>query len=271
MSSNSGFNQSHDLITREILLNIQDDDDLANAIVTDSKAHQIASQPRFWQERLELYYPSFVEDRMEFSNLTNREFYILISLFKSFKITLNNGGFIYDDNDTSDDSDTSDSEQEDNNTNFNFDNLLNALTQNQNINSPDMTNFNFVLPTPIGNNNDPLDKYPHYRHNITIAKRLGKYLYNIYNRLNIDKMFSEEFLVKLLVKNRRATYIESLIYARIISYMLQLFELDINPDALFDAELESPQAQFILQYNNSANQRTGLFSDIDEGMYIGWD
>ena len=83
----SGFGQDHDLVTKQILLEIQEDDDLAQAIVTNRRAKEITDNDNFWKERLIKYFPEFVLDKADFPKLTWREFYIIISLFHSFQPT----------------------------------------------------------------------------------------------------------------------------------------------------------------------------------------
>ncbi len=271
------FGQNNENVARNIMLQIIDEKDLQTVIKTYPLAYNIYHTPRFWVDRLEMYYPDFVKDKVDFPRLTHHEFYQLINLFHSFKVNGDEYG----------------------NKSFKYNpNLIANCSQNNKTVNVDKDNFdgNYYCPTKDVANitlhkeydsetysiEDIFNDRNVSKYNMQIAKKLGEFLHTKYNELNLEKMFSERFIVRLLLKGRCCREFDSYIYSKIIEFMLADFQDDYehmyddsnyNNDRDYDSEEDEvknrpfycPQAQFIFKI--SSHEVTGLYKYVDEGLF----
>lgn len=249
----STFDDSSDLVIREILLNIENDDDLAKAIVLNKHSYDVTRSARFWQERLQKYYPDFVKDKKDFPNLSDLEYYTIISLFHSFKPTPGNYGSPMTE-------------------------IVPANIRDQFGDEDNFNAFNIYMPYKDVDNPEIEEEYsedpgfnviyddPNASYNFKQAERLGKFLYNNWNKLNKEKLFSERFITRLLLKGRYARLFDSFIYSKVIEHMLQPFEdsFEFNYD---DNKYFSSETRLIFKLNDPDKQSSGIFTYINENIF----
>ena len=253
----SGFGQDNDNITRNILLQIDNEEELTTAAKTSARTWEIYNSERFWCDRLELYYPKFVADKSQFPKLKWREFYRIISLFHAFRATGKEYGtisFVYPKLAAKDKLDED-----------NFVGDVYYPTSDIEKLEPENNIIAITFSHMFGN--EDISK-----HNLQIADQLGKFLYERYSQLNLEVMFSERFICRLLLKGRICREFDAYIYSRIIETMLNYFQEPWNDDSDSDVEFEEksiycPEVQFIFQINNRSTQTSGLFEYIDEGLF----
>ncbi len=273
------FGQNNENVARNIMLQITDEKDLQTVIKTYQLAYNIYHTPRFWVDRLEMYYPDFVKDKVDFPKLTHQEFYQLIDLFHSFTVSgdeYGNKSFKYNPNLIANNVDKD-----------NFDGKYYCPTKDvPNITlhkeyDSDPNNNEYIIEDIFNDRNVS-------KHNLQIAKQLGKFLHTKYNELNVEKMFSERFIARLLLKGRCCREFDSYIYSRIIEIMLADFQDDYehkyddcnynndrdynsgsdndsDADEIKNRPFYCPEAQFIFKI--SANEVTGLYKYVDEGLF----
>lgn len=75
------FETASDLVLKEILINISDDDQFVRACSTNKRMANLCKEPNIWRERLKLYYPRVVEGWKPLSSIMNiADYYIIASL-----------------------------------------------------------------------------------------------------------------------------------------------------------------------------------------------
>lgn len=259
------FGQNNDNVTRQIMLAITDEQDLKNVVNTYLRAWQIYNNERFWVDRLEKYYPEFVVDKTDFPNLRHWEFYKLIDMFHKFKIIdktykgYGNKCFEY--------------RKDLDSTKIDKDNFIGdfycPIRDVEGVNLTINSRGNIEEPFSFCQPKNRIDK------NIQNANKIGDFLYENYWKLNKEKMFSERFVAKLLLKGRCCRDFDAFMYYHILSRMLMNFQdnyNDCNDDDNSneneneEKEFFSPEARFIFKINDKDNQVTGLCTYIDEGL-----
>ncbi len=200
----------------------------------------------YWEKYLEQSYPEFVKDKHSFPKLSYEQFFYLIFSFRSLRTI----SHIVDMNIYKDDN-TSDSEK--------------SLFKDRN--NIDWKKFDY--------------KYTRYsygtnRGKFILVDSVSSYLYENWNKLNHEVLFSEAFLSKLLLhgnNNSKCKVTHALIYFELIRTVLLKFQNihmfiqqnDIDFDYTGD-NWNCEEFNFILQHNDRKTQTTGLFSFINESM-----
>jgi hypothetical protein len=101
-------------------------------------------------------------------------------------------------------------------------------------------------------------------YNFKQAERLGKFLYNNWNKLNKEKLFSERFITRLLLKGRYARLFDSFIYSKVIEHMLQPFQ-DLY--GYNDVSYFSPEVRLLFNLNDPQKDSSGIFGDINKNIF----
>ena len=77
-SSSNNSNESYsriggenDLIAKQILLNIEDDDKMVQVCMSSKAMQEVCKQADLWKERLEKYYPKYIAMKKSFYNFSN--------------------------------------------------------------------------------------------------------------------------------------------------------------------------------------------------------
>ncbi len=254
------WNTASELVLRTILLLISDDKDLNNIKFVNKKINAITKSDRFCQEKLVIEYPNFVKDKVDFANLSWFEFYYLISKFNSFdKVEEREYGSqlmrnpFYDFRIEISDLD------EDNFHNNRYYPTFDV--RNPNLNKPGL--FPKLL-TKCEEKNTAI---------------LGQFLYYSWSKLNLDKMFSERFLSRLLLKGVVCHQYHAEIYGNIIQNIFQSSQTlyncndydnshseDSEDNEKLNFENLSPQIQYIFKHNDRCEQTTGLFYFITRNL-----
>jgi len=245
-----GFGQNHDLVTREILLNIERDADLIKAIATSRTAKEITDQDSFWRDRLIMKFPDMAQfkDRL---NLSHRDYYVILSLVSQFTLTDQNAILIY----RSRQSDESEDEHDPKNeleesfvyipTIKRTDDL--AWTEETEDDYPQLKGviidpWNYFDVT-VGLSKEWMNA------TTSIANRLADHLAKVHSTINRDFFFSEFFLTKLMLKGRHCRCTDAICFFKIVKRYLEHFPNEID---------------YILEKCNHEEQSSGLFTYLDD-------
>lgn len=238
----------HDHVVREILLNLQSDEEVEKMATTNKQFEKIIGSSRFWKDRLEKYFPQFVKDKSDFPNLSSREYYNMISLFHQFKPTEGYYGYYTQDG-------PHQIEEVERDEDYFFENKYKPIRDVAHPEHEDQeqNDYQTVLESP------------NHKYNCNVAAKLGKFLYSVYIKLNILKIFSERFLTRLLLKGRIVRQADAFYYSEIVRNMIELFE-DVYQEIEEFGFRYSPQTEEIFKLNSEKNNTSGLFEYINHDI-----
>ncbi len=246
MSETQGFGQDRDIVTRNILLNIQRDLDLVNAIATSRKAREITDNDLFWKDRIELRFPSMLQFK-ERLGITYRQYYAILSLVADFTLTEENPLLIYGENHEMERDRKPEYQQE---STFQYRPTVKLETDRYPWDD-EGESIEFR-----GRESDPWDYHQmlsllsddYHSHNRETAKALGKYLSRLIS-LNLNFFLSEFFLTKLFLRGRYCRATDAMWFAVSMLYFLRE-----------DEEV----TETVLRRTDREEQTSGLFTDMDQ-------